>query len=212
MSYALDEIRRLERRHAGIVHVGANAGQDISAYRLSGVSCAVLIEPLDGPFAKLNEAIGNDPQMHSVQALCSSRAGVETNFYVANNAGVSSSMLRPRRHLIEAPSVDFTVTIRMITTTLDTIVAGIETSRTGFSLAQTDVLVVETQGTELHVLKGALRTLRHMQYVYAAIFMGELYEHATDVGNLQDFLRCHGFRLNNFAITRHRWGHALFVR
>jgi FkbM family methyltransferase len=212
MSYALDEIRRLERSRAGLIHVGAGFGRDVAAYRQLEVPRVVLVEALDGAFGGLKKEIGDNPTMHPVRALCSSLAGVQSNFYIASNAGVSSSMLKPRRHLIEAPTVEFPLTVKIVTTTLDSVIADLEASSVGFSLGQTDVLIVEVQGAELQVLKGASRTLQRVRYVYATVFSGGLFEKETDFGDLQAFLRCYGFRLNNLALTKHGWGHAFFLR
>ena len=57
-----------------------------------------------------------------------------------------------------------------------------------------DVLVLDTQGAELLVLKGATSLLPHMRYVRAEAADFEAYAGCCKLDDLDDFLKGYGFR------------------
>jgi hypothetical protein len=57
-----------------------------------------------------------------------------------------------------------------------------------------DVLVLDTQGAELLVLKGATSLLPHIRYVRAEAADFEAYAGCCTLAELDDFLREYGFR------------------
>jgi FkbM family methyltransferase len=212
LAYPLNIIHDLGRTHLGLIHVGANFGREVDDYRKSGMPWCVLIEPLTDAFNRLRDAVRDDPNMIPVQALCSSQAQLEHELYVANDEGRSSSILSPSRYLIEAPQVDFTHSEKMVSTTVDDIVAKLVATVPGFSMTAVDILTVDVQGAELLVLEGASQTLQHMRYVCSKVSSGDLYEGDVFFEELQAFLNCHGFRSVNMNMNKHGWGDALFIK
>lgn len=210
MSHALDFIKRhYELTPKGIIHVGANRGQEVEAYKTSGIRPVVLIEPLPDPFARLVRAVNSEPGFHTVQACCSDRAR-EVAFHVASNGGQASSYLPPAEHLTLYPNVTFGSTVTIMTKTLDTLLDELATD--GVETAQLDYLAMDTQGSERDVLLGAPRTLERVKFVWTEVSMSNLYEGAASVYEMIEFMRARNFDLFGLTMRRKLWGDALFIR
>ena len=204
-------LRSLERPFANVVQVGANRGQELAAFEAYGVDWGIMIEPLDLPFHKLRKWSRGRPRYIPVQALCSSQEGIEYDFFVATNVGASSSILPPTRHLIEHPEVEFPTTIKLVSTTVDAIVAQVLASHPELQVGQLDTLMIDVQGAELKVLMGSTSLLQHVRQIFTEVSYN-LYDGGASLEDLQGFLKAFGFELAAFEQNRHRWGDALFVK
>src|SRR5437868_40730 len=69
LSNPLGLIREFGRECRGVIHVGANLGQEFDSYRRAGLQSVVYIEPIPEIFARLEERVSIDPRHHAVQAL-----------------------------------------------------------------------------------------------------------------------------------------------
>ena len=205
-------IQRLGGTFRGTVHVGANKGDEIPAYKAHGLEWAIMVEPLEEPFAELQRRLTGEEKYIAVQALCAGRPGIEYDFYVASNEGQSSSILRPQRHLQEHPAVRFDRAMKMTSTTVDIILGQLIGRLPGFQADCIDILYMDVQGAELEVLKGATGLLQRAKYVFCELSYGGLYENDVPLEILQNFLCAFGFRLNWMDINKHGWGDGLFVR
>ena len=201
----------LERPVGNIVQVGANTGQEIPAFERYGVDWAIMIEPLDEAFAKLSEQARPHPHFIPVQALCSSDEGTKHTFWIANNEGQSSSMMRPLRHQIEYPRVKFPSAIKLFSTTVDAVVARAVAAHPELAAVRFDTLMIDVQGGELKVLMGAPALLGQVRHVIAEV-SDELYEGGPTLEDLQAHLAGFGFRLNNVRLNREGSGDALFIK
>ena len=61
-------------------------------------------------------------------------------------------------------------------------------------MTEYDVLVLDTQGSELLVLKGATSLLPHIKYVRAEVADFEAYEGCCKLDDMDKFFKEHGFR------------------
>ena len=82
-----------------VIQVGASGGQELEEFIAAGITDALLIEPLDGPFSVLQHRVQNIPSYVPFKALVSATNGKEFDFYIASNGGQSSSLLEPGDHL-----------------------------------------------------------------------------------------------------------------
>jgi FkbM family methyltransferase len=179
----------------GIVHVGANSGQEralYDSYRLP----VLWIEPIPEVFATLQRNIASYPDQRAVQALVADTDGTEVNFHVASNEGASSSMLEMASHKDLWPTVGFSRSVRMTTTTLPRVV---ETA--GLDMTRYNGLIMDTQGSELLVLQGALPLLHHFDFVKTEVADFESYKDCCQLSDLGPFMDQNGF--DEFA--RHRF-------
>jgi len=179
----------------GVVHVGANSGQEralYDSYRLP----VLWIEPIPEVFATLQKNIASYPDQQAVQALVAAEDGVEVDFHVASNDGASSSMLEMAKHKDIWPTVDFKRSLRMTTRTLPTVVTA-----AGLDMTHYNGLIMDTQGSELLVLRGAVPLLHHFDFVKTEVADFESYKGCCQLSDLGPFMDEHGFD----EIARHRF-------
>ena len=155
IGHPLQLIQELGKSCKGVVHVGANEGQEFESYRSAQLECVVYIEPVPEICERLRARIASDPRHVAVQALCSNLEGETVQFNVASNGGLSSSILPLARHASEHPEVTYTLQILLKTTTLDRVI--FETA--AIDPRKIDCLVLDVQGAEMKVIEGATRTL-----------------------------------------------------
>ena len=175
------------RRLRGVVHVGANTGQERHLYDSYGIR-VLWIEPIPEVFARLQSNIAGFEGQKAVQALVADRSGVEVDFHVANNDGASSSMLELGEHRELWPEVHFNRSIRMRTISLPDLLRD-----SGADLTRYNALVMDTQGSELLVLQGAIPLLAHFDYVKTEAADFEAYKNCCTVKDLGAFMAAHGF-------------------
>jgi FkbM family methyltransferase len=173
---------------SGVIHVGANTGQERIQYHRCGLR-VLWIEPIPEVFARLQANLKRFPQQLAYQCLITDRDDAEYAFHVANNDGQSSSILDLEMHKDIWPDVDYAKTITLRSTTLPSLLA-----REGIDPAAYDALVMDTQGSELLVLTGALPILANFRYIKAEVADFEAYQGCCQVGDLNRFLGEHGFR------------------
>jgi len=201
-------IRRLGLDCRGVIHVGANTGQEMESYRFAGLQSVVYIEPIPDVFMKLQRRIAGDSRHHAIKALCTEREGDDVDFYIASNDGQSSSIFEFGSHAEQHPDVTYRSKLRLQTTTLDHIIFDTP----GIQPELLDCLVLDVQGAEANVLLGGERTLALCQFVFTEISEGGVYKGDVPFEEIIAMLKVHGFSLKCLDINRHGWGNAFFVK
>ncbi len=184
---------RFLRRVSGVIHVGANNGQEADKYDALGLR-VVWIEAIPEVFKELEANIAPYPRQLAIQALVTDVENGTYRFNVANNEGQSSSILDLHLHADVWPSVQYERTIELQSTTLSTII-----DKYDIDLARYSALVMDTQGSELLVLKGAASILKHFSFIKTEVADFESYAGCCQVKDLDSFLSGYGFR----EISRH---------
>jgi FkbM family methyltransferase len=191
-------VRRLKRLFApdpnrflrsvrGVVHVGANVGQERRLYDRLGLE-VLWIEPIPEVFAELTANIAALPRQRAIEALVTDRDDVPYEFNVANNGGESSSILDLKEHRDVWPKVGFTRTITLRSTTLAALAA-----RERIDFARYDALVMDTQGSELLVLQGAEALLPHFRFIKTEVPDFEAYAGCARLADLGSWLNARGY-------------------
>jgi FkbM family methyltransferase len=161
----LIDITKHNIRPTGIVHVGAHHGQEYGTYVKMGARKIVLIEPCSAAFSKLTERFAGNDFVKLHNTACGSKiAEGEMNIERANS-GQSNSLLPMGTHLNLHPGIEFVSKEVVLITPLDFI-----------DTLYCDMLVIDTQGYEGEVLKGATETLKQMKWVYVEINASEVYK------------------------------------
>ncbi|MEX2142871.1 MAG: FkbM family methyltransferase [Pirellulales bacterium] len=173
---------------SGVIHVGANTGQERIQYHRCGLR-VLWIEPVPEVFARLKANLKRYPRQSAYLGLITDRDDLEYEFHIANNDGQSSSIFDLKMHKDVWPDVDYASTVRLRSTTLPSLLRNEGIDPEGF-----DALVMDTQGSELLVLQGALPILANFRYIKAEVADFEAYEGACQLGDLDRFLTEHGFR------------------
>ena len=172
----------------GVIHVGANLGQERELYAAYGLN-VIWIEPIPEVYNELNTLISSYPNQKAFRYLVTDVNGREYLFHVSNKGGGASSIYDLAGHKELWPDVSYTETIALKSTTLSSLMRKEQLDVSGY-----DVLVLDTQGAELLVLKGATSLLPHMRYVRAEAANFEAYEGCCKLDDLDDFLGGYGFR------------------
>ena len=187
---------RFLRSASGVVHVGANVGQERKLYRRYGLE-VLWIEPIPEVFATLTANIAGFPRQRALERLLTDRDDASYEFHVANNDGGSSSILDLKEHREVWPKVTFTRTITLKSCTLATLIA-----REKIEIARYDALVMDTQGSELFVLRGAEPLLGHFKFVKTEVPDFEAYAGCAKLDDIERFLLERGYEeltRNHFA-------------
>jgi FkbM family methyltransferase len=178
---------RFLRRARGVVHVGANAGQERDLYDRLGLE-VLWIEPIPEVFVELQANIAGLPRQRALQYLVTDRDDATYEFNIANNRGESSSILPLKEHRDVWPKVHYTRKIELRGVTLTTLA-----QRENIDLARYDALVMDTQGSELLVLRGAVPVLEQLKFVKTEVPDFEAYSGCARLDDIAQFLTARGF-------------------
>jgi FkbM family methyltransferase len=187
---------RFLRNASGVIHVGANVGEERLLYEQRGLR-VIWVEPIPEVFVTLQMNLRNHPSQIAFQCLVSDRDDVEYEFHVANNAGASSSILEMKHHKSLWPEVSYEKTIRVRGLTLPSLL-----KKHSINLGEFDALVLDTQGSERLILQGAISILNMFRFIKTEVPDFEAYAGCCQLPEMDRFLREHGFRQfsrNRFA-------------
>jgi FkbM family methyltransferase len=188
--YELTRLRRhlMMKKLKGIIHVGANMGQERDYYASYGLN-VLWIEPIPWMFKELKRNISSYPNQRALEYLALDQDGETTTLHVSNNEGQSSSVMDLALHQEVWPSVHFTKDIEIQSNKLDTII-----DKEDINLADYDGIVLDTQGSELLVMKGAERALRRARMVKVEVADFESYAGCPRPEQIATFLGACGLR------------------
>lgn len=196
-------------RGALVVDVGANVGQSIEAIRdIFDAPQIISFEPAPETFARLTERHGKTPGVRLEQMAlgdCESvlpfRLMTRTE---THDTSVSDSLLASKEYATGE-------IVNVPVCTLDAY-----TARTG--LQQIDMLKIDAQGYDLHVLRGATGSLqrRRIRCFSVEVLASELYEDQPHLSDFLAFADQVGYRLNGiyeqaYADNRLHQFNAVFV-
>lgn len=193
-------------RIQGILHVGANHAQEHADYEAATAGPIVYVEAIPDLCEKIKVIISPEKDQHVIQAVCDEVSGKPVTFNIASNKGASSSMLQLGRHAELYEHVTYVDTFETKTTTLDAALTSLPCR------ASLNLLVLDVQGAELRVLKGAEAALTRINALYVEVSEVPLYEGGCTFEEVYDFLTDRGFRLRNLAISKRKLGDAFFVK
>jgi len=187
-----------------IVHVGAHKGQEAKQYERQNAAHVIWVEASPITFLELQENIakiedgrektarraspGNMTRHSCLNALISDSDGAEVPFF-NYIGGQASSVFQINQEIKEyqflkesgAPTV-------LPTSTLD---SALESA--GLDVSAVNVLVLDTQGSELLCLKGARRLLSSVRYIEAEVSTKAIYKDGVLLPELDQWLRQEGF-------------------
>ena len=198
---------RFKRMPRGVIQVGAHNGREVPKLARSGVTRAVCIDPLDETFDRLCERVSELEDFVAIQALIGDEDGKPVTFNLASNNGESSSFLEPSGHAHIKPEIYFEEKRELTLRTLDKILP-----ENGITPEDYDMIFIDTQGAEKHVLLGALGILRSIDFIWMEVSIGGIYNGDMPLSRFVVFLEALGFELGHCELKRLGWGDALFVR
>ncbi|MGB3810764.1 MAG: FkbM family methyltransferase, partial [Parvibaculum sp.] len=171
----------------GVIHVGANTGQERHQYAEHALD-VLWVEPIESVFAELVANIAPLPRQTAVRALLTDKSGEKITLNIANNNGASSSILQLKQHKDIWPHIHYVEKVEMVGETLPDLLA-----RSGHSVHNYDGIILDTQGSELMILRGAASLLSRFRVIQAEVADFESYEGCCTVSEMDTFLRDAGF-------------------
>jgi FkbM family methyltransferase len=191
---------------SGLIHVGIHYGEEHPAYLNLGIKNLLYFEADPNNYEVCKEFLEkNDSQGASIKLL--NKALGDDNkildFNLASNDSESSSFLKPKLHLSQYPWIKFDSSIKIQSYRLDDVIEDPEKYNT---------LILDVQGFELNVLKGATKSLNTINYVLTEINQAELYENCSLVSELDLFLSNLGFSRVETDFCGGTWGDALYIK
>lgn len=197
-SYSLSKPRK-------ILHIGANYGREARYYHDNGIE-GWHVEAVPDIYKLLRSTCKPFRDQHPIKACLSSKVGCEVSFNIASNSGESSSLLGLGRHEQAYPSIRYTSSIRVETSTVDDLVASSEVP------SDIDFLVIDAQGAELMILQGSDRLLKTGIITGAMIetAVEPLYEGGARYIDVCLLLRQYGLYLRKASFNEAGWCDAIF--
>ena len=202
-----ETVKSRELNVSGVIHVGAhyggNDGEEIKEYIDLDVKRIVLFEPLKDNFRVLyknsEKFKSNNIELHNV-ALGSHSGIIEMN--VSSNDRQSSSILDPNIHLEAHPEVLFFGKEQVGIKSLDE-----------YNINNCNLMVVDVQGYELEVFRGAVKTLRNVDYIFCEVNNDEVYKNNARVEEIDEYLSQYNFkRVETKWWNNNLWGDALYIK
>jgi FkbM family methyltransferase len=172
----------------GVIHVGANFGQERDLYKTYGLN-VVWIEPIPEVFDGLKTLIHSYPNQKAFCYLVTDIDDGEYLFHVSNNEGQSSSIYDLADHKEIWPDVTYSKTITLKSITLSSLI-----KKEHLEMNKYDTLILDTQGSELLILKGAISLLPYIEYVKAEVADFESYAGCCKLSEMDQFFEEHNFR------------------
>jgi len=176
----------LFKKISGVIHIGANEGQEREKYKKYSLS-VIWVEPIPEVFEQLKSNIKEYPDQKAFKYLLTDEDNKEVELKISNNSGVSSSILDLGLHTHIWPKVKYIKSIKLKSLTLTTLIKDEK-----IDIQKYQALIIDTQGSELLVLKGASEILKKFKYI------------ATEAADFESYVGCCkiedlSFYLNNFG-------------
>lgn len=172
---------------SGVIHVGANAGQERDKYKECSLS-VIWVEPIPEVFKKLETNIKEYPNQKAFKYLLTDEDNKEIELKISNNSGLSSSIFDFGLHSNIWPKVNYINSIKLRSSTLQSLI-----NKEKIEIQKYQALILDTQGSELLVLKGASEILRRFKYIVTEAADFESYVGCCKVEDLSIYLNNFGF-------------------
>lgn len=192
----------------GVLHIGANTGQENEAYRKNGIEHVMWIEADPETFRKLEENLSGTPNSYYVNACIGDEEGKEVTFHLSNNERQSSSFLELGTHTQAHPEVHYTDSFVTKMKRIDNLFY-----EKGLNMKDFSFLNIDIQGAELMALKGMGKLLMDIDYAYLEVNQKELYIGCALIEEIDAYMNFFDFaRVETLWAGNTGWGDALYVR
>lgn len=189
----------------GVLHVGANVGEEAPIYLELGIKRQSWIEANPEIYDKLVDNLRGNTEAQTANVCISDIANEYVKFHVANNGSQSSSILELGTHRTAHPEVHYVRDIDMKAVRIDML-------RESF-LEGLDFLNIDLQGAELKALRSMGDMLHNFNWAYLEVNQAELYKGCPHVNDLDLFLNGFGFkRVETKWCGNTGWGDALYIK
>jgi FkbM family methyltransferase len=174
----------------GVIHVGANAAQERNHYKNLGIKNVIWIEADPNLFKIGKKNILNKKYIGQkiYNYLVTNRNNILYYFNIANNGGNSSSLYTLNKLEKLYPGLKYVKKIKLRSKTLTKI----------FKIEKIDInkyqtLIIDTEGSELLILKGAKELLPHFQFIKLEVADSALFQENVGSQKIRKYLNKFNF-------------------
>jgi FkbM family methyltransferase len=185
----------------GLIQVGCHYAEEYMFFKENNIPKMIFFEPVKESFEVMKCVIGNDSSVTMVQKALSDKVGRMKMFIESYNNGQSSSLLQPEKHIEFYPDIVFDKEEIVDVDILD-----------NYNTEEYNALWLDCQGAEGLILKGAEKTLEHIDYIYSELNFEHLYKDCALVGDIDKFLSKFGFLRVETVWTDNSWGDGFYVK
>jgi len=195
----------------GVIHVGAHWAEEHDDYVANGIERFVYIEPCKDAYDILLHKFSVIDRLSSLYSIddvtcynvaCGSYETKGVMYVSHDNQGQSNSLLEPDLHLQQHKEVVFNDAEIVEVVTLDSLkVTG-------------DFLVMDCQGYEGEILKGADETLKQVNIIYTEVNNGSTYKGNMLIQDVDELLALYGFKRveTYWPSPNWTWGDAVYIK
>ncbi len=200
--------RKYKINPKGVLHIGGSSGQERFAYASGGVERVIWVEPIPKMFEQLKANVSQIPNSLVFKNCISDVDFKNVVFNVSSNNGESSSMLEFGTHKETYPDIEFIEQLNLTTIRLDTLFI-----MKALDIRDYDFVNIDTQGSELLVLKGMGDMLRLVNGVYVEVNRAAVYKDCAQIEEITEYLEEFGLELKEVKWSQQgNWGDAFYQK
>lgn len=192
----------------GVLHLGANTGQEAEMYKKHGVKIVLWVEAIPEVFKGLTKHLESVDCVDGAFCYCvcvGEEEGKEVEFHVSNNESQSSSYLELGHHKIIHPTVHYVESFKTKIRRIDNLFKEDRFEGKWF-------LNADLQGSELSAFKGMGELLNKFDWVYSEVNKKDTYIGGTLIGELDEYLSSFGFvRVETGDWVADTWTDSLYI-
>lgn len=174
----------------GVIHIGAHWGEEKRAYEEIKIYRQVWIEPIPENFRTLCHTVAlNRPGVHAFQLACGSMPSRSKMVISHSIRAETHSLAKLKRQLEVHPEHKQVGEVEVEVVRLDDLL-----EKEGIRAEDFNLIVFDTQGTELDAMMGAQKTIAQMDCVVSEVGTLELYENMALEGQIDAWLKERGFK------------------
>lgn len=172
----------------GVIHIGSHRGNERKLYRNYDLY-AVYVEAMPDVFKILNSNVAGRQKWVALNYLVTDKDDAEYDFKISSNRGLSSSIYDFKDHKKIWTRIGMVKSLKLKSVTLSTML-----EREKLDVKNYDVLVMDTQGSEILVLRGAEKIVNNFKYIVTEVADFEAYVGCGTLKDIEAFMS-----VNNFA-------------
>lgn len=190
----------------GVLHIGAHRAEEAGDYlnlNWEGEGKIYWVEADPTLCEELKLSL--DSQKHEVICAAAWHKDGDVREFIRTSSSQSNSLLELDEHLKIFPEIEEQSRILVTTQRIDNLLSKNQ---------EFNLINLDTQGSELHVLIGVGSLLEQVQYIYCEVNTREIYKGCALLPEIDDFLSKNGFTriLTKWAGVDSGWGDALYVK
>lgn len=198
-------LKKYQFKPTGILHIGANEGQEVPMYLGEGIDRMILIEAIPEMAKKLGEHLQDFHNIVVLNACITDTDGDKLKLNISSNGGQSSSILELGTHKTAHPDVKYIDYVEVTTSRIDTLLKN-------YDLKNYDFLNIDIQGAELLALKGMGETLKKINYAYIEVNTEQLYIGCPLLNEIESYMNGFGFVRKELQMTNWKWGDLFMIK